>query len=276
MAMFPVPDIDIDLSHHRILVTNDDGIHSEGIDILEEAARRLSDDVWVVAPEFEQSGAGHSLTLSEPLRYRQYGDNHYAVRGTPTDCVVVAMSHVLADHRPTLLLSGVNRGSNLGEDVTYSGTVAAAMEGTLLGIPSIAFSQVFAPPQDGEMIIDWTSARTAVEPMVRWLMSFKWDADALMNVNFPDHRMGAIEGVDVTIQGRRDLSDILLEERMDTRGQPYYWIGYRRGLEEPKSKTDLKAVRERTISVTPLHLDLTHSETRKAMIESLEGPASGE
>ena len=117
MTVLPLPDVDIDLSHHRILVTNDDGIHSEGLDILEEVARRLSDDVWVVAPEYEQSGTGHSLTLTEPLRYRQYGDRHYAVRGTPTDCVVVAVSHVMADHKPTMLLSGVNRGSNLGEDV---------------------------------------------------------------------------------------------------------------------------------------------------------------
>ncbi|MFN3232220.1 MAG: 5'/3'-nucleotidase SurE [Alphaproteobacteria bacterium] len=270
MTMYPLPDASTDLSQHRILVTNDDGIHSEGIQILEEAARRMSDDVWVVAPEFEQSGAGHSLTLSEPLRFRQFGDNHYAVRGTPTDCVVVAVSQVMTDKRPTLLLSGVNRGSNLGEDVTYSGTVAAAMEGTLLGIPSIAFSQVFAPPADGEMIIDWAAAREAVEPMTRWLMSFTWDADALMNVNFPDRRMGEIAGVDVTVQGRRDLSDILLEERTDTRGQPYYWIGYRRGLDEPKAETDLRAVRHRAISVTPLHLDLTHFETRRAMIESLE------
>src|ERR1700733_586548 len=127
----------------RILVTNDDGIHAEGLDVCEKIARLLSDDVWVVAPEYDQSGVAHSLSLNDPLRLRQIGERRFAVRGTPTDCVIMGARHLLNGHDPDLVLSGVNRGRNAGEDVIYSGTIAGAMEGTVLGIPSVALSQSY-------------------------------------------------------------------------------------------------------------------------------------
>src|SRR5687768_7390684 len=127
----------------RILITNDDGIHSDGLDVCAEIARALSDDVWVVAPEFDQSGVSHSLSLNDPLRLREVGERRYAVKGTPTDCVIMGSMHVLKERRPNLILSGVNRGRNTGEDVIYSGTVAGAVEGTILGIPSVALSQSY-------------------------------------------------------------------------------------------------------------------------------------
>ena len=130
----------LDLKGARILIANDDGIHSAGIKLLETIARTLSDDVWVCAPETEQSGASHSLTIHRPLRAKKYDDRHYSVDGTPTDCVMLAMNHVLKDRRPDLVLSGINHGANIGDDVTYSGTIAAAMEATLLGLRAIAIS----------------------------------------------------------------------------------------------------------------------------------------
>ncbi|MBI1179226.1 MAG: 5'/3'-nucleotidase SurE [Alphaproteobacteria bacterium] len=268
MAVYPLPDVAADLSAHRILVTNDDGFTSEGIELLERAARRLSDDVWLVAPEYEQSGTGHSLTLTQPLRFRALDERHFAVRGTPTDCVLLAVNQIIEGRRPTLVLSGVNRGANMGEDITYSGTVAAAMEGTLLGIPSIALSQSIYP---GATSIDWGAASECLESVVRWIVSVGWGREVLMNVNFPDARRGAVTGMEITLQGQRDPADILFDERVDTRGQTYFWIGYRRSREELHDDTDIKAVREGRVSVTPLHLDLTHIEARRLLQEAAEG-----
>ena len=152
----------------RILVTNDDGIHAEGLDVLERIARQLSDDVWVVAPETDQSGVAHSLSLSNPLRLRQIGEKRFAVAGTPTDCVIMAVRSVMAEARPDLVLSGVNRGSNVAEDVTYSGTIAAAMEGTLLGIPSIAVSQAYTPGDRNS--IRWDCAEHHAPGIIRRLL----------------------------------------------------------------------------------------------------------
>ena len=269
MTVVPLPSTPHDLSSHRILVTNDDGINAPGIDVLEAVARRLTDDVWVVAPETEQSGAGHSLTLTQPLRLRQIEARRFAVSGTPTDSVLAAVRKAVTGDRPTLVLSGVNRGANMAEDITYSGTVAAAMEGTLLGIPSIALSQWMDPEQDG---VDWRGAEECAEAVIRWLVGQGWPADTLMNVNFPDLRRGPVTGMEVTVQGKRDLSDIMLDERVDTRGHDYFWIGYRRAREHLVEKTDLNAVRQGRVSVTPLHLDLTHFETRERLTGALDAP----
>ena len=154
----------------RILLTNDDGVHAPGLRVLEKIARQLSNDIWIVAPEVEQSGASHSLTLHEPLRLREVSRQKFAVSGTPTDCIVMAVNQVITDRKPTLLLSGVNRGANLGEDVTYSGTIAAAMEGTLLGIPSIAFSQVYR----GVHPIRWATAEHHAPSLIRRLLKAGW------------------------------------------------------------------------------------------------------
>lgn len=262
----PLPHVDLDMSGHRILVTNDDGINAPGIAILEAVARRLTDDVWVVAPETEQSGAGHSLTLTEPLRLRDLGNQRFAVLGTPTDSVLTGIRKAVTGRKPTLVLSGVNRGANMAEDVTYSGTVAAAMEGTLLGIPSIALSQAIFPSNEG---VDWRATEEVAESVIRWLVSGGWPDDVLMNVNFPDLREGPINGIAVTGQGKRDLSDIVLDERVDTRGNAYYWVGYRRAKDHLEDGTDIKTVREGGVSVTPLHLNFTHLETRDVLSNSL-------
>lgn len=250
------------LSDHRILLTNDDGINANGLAVLEKIAHSISDDVWVVAPESEQSGAGHGLTLSEPLRLRQISERKFAVTGTPTDCVMLAVHNIIKDKKPTLLLSGVNRGSNLGEDVTYSGTVAGAMEGLLCNIPSIAFSQSMGRRDLPEY---WSAAEQFGPIVTRHLLDAGWPRGVLINVNFPGVLAAAVKGVHVTNQGFRDESDLLIDERVDARGIPYFWFGLRRAYGEPGEDSDLQAVRDGYISVSPLHLDLTHGQTCAAL-----------
>jgi len=243
----------------RILVTNDDGIHAEGLAVLERIAAALSDDVWVVAPETDQSGVAHSLSLSNPLRLRQISEKRFAVTGTPTDCVIMAVRSILADAKPDLVLSGVNRGQNVAEDVTYSGTIAAAMEGTLLGIPSIAVSQAYASGDRSKII--WECAEQHAPPIIRQILDEGIPKDILFNLNFPNIPPAEVKGVAVTVQGRRDQELVRLEPRQDGRGNPYFWIGFSRGKNEPANGTDLRALAEGKISVTPLELDLTHEPT---------------
>jgi len=245
----------------RILVTNDDGINAPGLKVLEKIAHSLSDDVWVVAPEYEQSGASHSLTLVEPLRIRKISKRRFAVDGTPTDCVVMAVNHIVEGPKPDLILSGVNRGANLAEDVTYSGTIAAAMEGTLLGIPSIAMSQVFTRPEP----IHWGTAETHGAGVVRKLRKAGWPSDVLMNVNFPPVKPSDVKGMVFTVQGRRDVGKIQIHEREDPRGGLYYWLGFRRQVGKPGEATDLGAMVRAQISITPLKMNFTHGATRKAL-----------
>ncbi|HYM30587.1 MAG TPA: 5'/3'-nucleotidase SurE [Candidatus Cybelea sp.] len=241
----------------RILVTNDDGIHAPGLRSLQRIAKALSDDVWVVAPETEQSGASHSLTLTLPLRVRKINSRKYAVRGTPTDCVMIATRTIMTGGAPDLILSGVNRGANLGEDVTYSGTIAAAMEGALLRIPSIALSQSHLAGH----AVKWSTAEHHGPKVIRKLLKADWPEHVLLNVNFPDVPFNKVRGVEVAVQGRRDLSELHIDARIDARGVPYYWIGFRRQKEDPDPKTDLGVVAGGAISVTPLQLDLTHAKT---------------
>ena len=248
----------------RILVTNDDGIQAPGLKVLEKIARQLSKDVWVVAPEVEQSGAGHSLTLRRPLRMRRLGAKRFAVDGTPTDSVLLALKVAMRKHRPTLVLSGVNRGANLGEDMTYSGTIAAAMEATLLGLPAIALSQEVATGED----VHWATPAQIAPGLIRRLVASGWPADVLINVNFPNRPAAAVEGTAVTRQGRRKLGE-QIEGRIDTRGEHYYWIGPVRGEDGDPAGTDLEAIRQGKVSVTPLHLDLTHGATRAKLAEDL-------
>lgn len=243
----------------RILVTNDDGIDAPGLVACEAIAAELSDDVWVVAPAEEQSGAGHSLTLSRPVRLRRLGDRRFAVLGTPTDCVMMAIGQVMRDHRPDLILSGVNRGGNLAEDVTYSGTVSAAMEGCLAGIRSVALSQLMHDYTAGNEVFD--AARALGPDIVRRLGAVDWGPGVLMNVNFPARAAADVAGVRVAVQGFRDYGNIHIDARVDPRGFPYYWFGYGREHAEPAAGTDLRAVAEDCVAVTPLHLDLTHHPT---------------
>lgn len=244
----------------RILITNDDGIHAEGLATLEAIARELSDDVWVVAPETDQSGVAHSLSLSDPLRLRKVSDRHFAIKGTPTDCVIMGVRSILADARPDLILSGINRGQNVAEDVTYSGTIAAAMEGTLLGIPSIALSQAYGFVT-GRKNPHWACAQALAPALIRKVLKEGIPRDILVNINFPDCPPEEVQGVAVTVQGKRDTDLLKLEQRIDGRGFPYYWIVFSRGSFTPGHGTDLLALRENKISVTPLKLDLTDEPT---------------
>jgi 5'-nucleotidase len=247
----------------RILVTNDDGIHAPGLAIAETIARALTDDVWIVAPETEQSGASHSLTLTLPLRLRQVEEKRYALTGTPTDCVMMAVAEIMKDKPPTLILSGVNRGSNLADDVTYSGTIAGAMEGCALGIPSIAMSQSYGWTENAK--VNWSAAAEYGAPLVRHLVEAGWPDGVLMNINFPDGELGPVKGIEITSQGKRDLQTAALDRRIDARGNPYYWIGFKRVRSDPAEGTDLRAIYERKISVTPLHMNLTEVK----VVESL-------
>jgi 5'-nucleotidase len=246
----------LDLSRARILVTNDDGIHAPGLQVLERIARSISSDVWVVAPETEQSATSHSLTLRRPLRCRQQAERHYAVDGTPTDCVVVAHRHVMADCPPDLVFSGINHGSNLGEDVTYSGTVAAAMEAAILGVRAFAFSQM----RQGDEPLSWDTAERYAPDIVRQAVSIEWPRDMLINVNFPAVAPDAVQGVRACRQGRRD-EGTTIAEGTDPAGRPYLWIGNFMSDVGSESDTDLAVVMENAIAVTPLHLDLTHAQS---------------
>lgn len=251
----------------RILVTNDDGIHAPGLKSLEKIARKLSADVWVVAPEEEQSGSAHSLSLANPLRVRKLSTKKYAVRGTPSDCVLMAVRHIMMDTPPDLVLSGVNRGQNIADDVTYSGTIAAAMEGTQLGVPSIALSQAFG--FSGHANVKWATAEHFAPEIIEKLVAAGWPEEVLINVNFPDVVPASVTGIEVTRQGKRDQSLVRVEERIDARNNPYYWLGFERILSNPPQGTDLRAIYEGRISITPLHMDLTHSRTSKALSEAL-------
>ncbi|HET9355457.1 MAG TPA: 5'/3'-nucleotidase SurE [Sphingomicrobium sp.] len=241
----------------RILITNDDGIDAAGIRLLERVAASLSDDLWVVAPADEQSGTGHSLTLTQPLRLRRHGERRWSVTGTPTDAVMMALAHVMKDHRPDLILSGINRGANLAEDATYSGTVSAAMEGALAGVPSIALSQAYARQGMGATV-PFDAAEGWAAKVVAPLAAAELAPGTLVNINFPALDAAAVRGIRVCRQGFRDYGRLHVVERTDPRGFPYYWFGLASTIETPGHTTDLEAVADGFVSVTPLHLDLTH------------------
>ena len=239
----------------RILITNDDGIHAPGLAACEEIARALADDVWIVAPETDQSGVSHSLSLNDPLRLREVGERHFAVKGTPTDCVIMGVRHIMKDV-PDLVLSGVNRGRNCAEDVTYSGTVAGAMEGTVLGIPSFALSQAYAFTTKHHPF--WETAIKFAPDLIRKVLATGMPRDVLVNVNFPDCPPGEVAGVAITTQGKRDQELLRIDARHDGRGNPYYWIAFGRGgIVGAANGSDLAALNDKCIAVTPLRLDLT-------------------
>jgi 5'-nucleotidase len=253
----------------RILLTNDDGVMAEGFDVLRRIAAKLSDDVWTCAPELEQSGAGRGITLSDPLRVRRISERDWAVSGTPTDCVLLAINDLMPV-KPDLVLSGVNRGQNLGEDVTFSGTVAGALQGTALGVPSVALSQAMYVFHDDRRA-RFDTAETYAPGVLQHLIAAGWQKGVTLNVNFPDCAPEAVKAVEVTRQGARDLVHMHAEKRTDLRGRDYYWMGFKGARSEPADGTDLRAVFDGRISVTPLHIDLTHGESVRALKSVLGG-----
>lgn len=252
----------------RILVTNDDGINAPGLHALRQIAEQVAGpggEVWVSAPETNQSGTGHSLSLNDPIRMREVSERVYAVSGTPTDSVLMGVHHVLRSNMPDLVLSGVNRGANMAEDVTYSGTVAGAFEGTQLGIRSIALSQAYG--MDTRDQPRWETAIAHGPELIRRLLAVEWRQGVLMNVNFPDCAPDAVVSTDITEQGRRDINPLGVEERHDTWGNPYYWLGFARRRSNPPQGTDLWAIYNDRISITPLSMNMTD----RAMREKLKG-----
>ncbi len=245
----------------RILITNDDGIYAEGLGVLERVARELSDDVWVVAPETDQSGLSHSLTLYHPLRLRTLEERRFALSGTPTDCVIMGVKKLLPGP-PDLILSGVNAGQNICDDVTYSGTVAGAIEGTMLGIRSVALSQAHTPESDRETI--WETAERHAPAILRKLVKTDYRRGILFNVNFPAVRPEEVLGIEVTRQGKLDYN-LDLEERKDGRGFPYFWLKFGRQIGEEMPQSDIGALLAGRVSVTPLKLDLTEHDLREEM-----------
>lgn len=247
----------------RILLTNDDGIHAEGLAVLERIAHTLSDDVWVVAPETDQSGLAHSLTLSEPLRLRKISDKRYALRGTPTDCVIMGIREVL-DKKPDLVLSGVNAGANMADDVTYSGTVAGAIEGTLQGVRSLALSQA---SRRGELI-RWEVAEAFAPELIKRMMEVELPDGTFLNLNFPDCEAADVQGMVVTSQGKLNFG-LTVEERADGRGFPYYWLRFGEREWQFREGTDIAALKANKISVTPLKLDLTDYSVQDRVAKAL-------
>jgi 5'-nucleotidase len=237
----------------RILLTNDDGIHAPGLELLEAIAGKLSDDVWVCAPAEEQSGAGHSLTLHMPVRLVEHGPRRFAVTGTPTDAVNLALRKLFADRRPDLVISGVNAGENLGDDVTYSGTISAAVEAALAGIPAVAMSQAKRDGGHGFAAAQFWAANVLAP-----LLDLQMARRTLVNVNFPALPADKVKGIRVVRQGFHDYSRGSLVEGVDPRGRPYYWFGLEDIEHTLDRGTDLEAVSEGYVAVTPLQLDLTH------------------
>ena len=258
--MFDPP---LDLNKARVLICNDDGINAPGIKHLEAVMRALAKEVWVVAPELEQSGTAHSLTLRDPLRLRKVSGRKYSVAGTPTDTVLLAVNQIMKGFRPDLVLSGINRGANVGEDMTYSGTIAAAIEATLLGIPAIALSQQVddTMPDDDKgapLPVHWSTAQQFAPRVIEKLCTVQWAQGVLMNVNFPACPADKIAGITITREGRRKISDEVIEGR-DPRGRPYYWIGAQHGVDKYLRGTDINALANHWVSITPVTVDLTHT-----------------
>jgi 5'-nucleotidase len=253
---------------HRILCTNDDGIHAPGLKVVEQIARALSDDVWIVAPEFDQSGVSHSLSLNDPLRLREVGPRHFAVRGTPTDCVIMGARYILLDKMPDVVLSGVNRGRNAAEDVVYSGTIAGALEGTILGLPSFALSQEFSMETREKPL--WETALKFAPEILHKVMNEGVPKNTVININFPSCSPEEVRGVRVTRQGKRNPF-FKIDQRRDSRGNPYFWIGFERAamMDTPAEGTDLAALAERYVSVTPLRLDRTDEVFSEVLTKTL-------
>ncbi len=245
----------------RILITNDDGYDAPGLQAARHIAEALSDDVWVMAPKSQKSGASHSISFSTPVQFLEIEPKLYVVDGTPADCVLFATRHFLKHNPPDLIISGVNWGQNIAEDINYSGTVAGAREGALAGIRSLALSQAL----DFEMWQpDFQIARTYAPKLIRALLATSWQAHTPININFPPNFSEHID-VKFTRQGMREKKLLTIDERTDTRGNPYFWYGFNRHISDAAKDTDLAALIENVISVTPLSLDYTDMDMRHAL-----------
>jgi 5'-nucleotidase len=237
----------------RVLLTNDDGVDAPGLAVLSEVAATLASEVWVVAPEHDQSGTSHSLSLHDPLRFSRRGDRRFAVGGTPADCVVMALRHLMVDTPPGLILSGVNRGANLGVETVLSGTVGAAMIGMLFGLPSIALSQAFT----GGAPVRWETARALAPRVISRLFSLGWNRQACLSVNFPDVSPEQAGPLIPSRQGVGPLEDISVMARKDQRSLDYYWLQTRRNNKQDAPDSETALLASGCVTVTPLQFERT-------------------
>jgi 5'-nucleotidase len=249
----------------RILITNDDGIEAPGLAVLERIAGKLAREVWVVAPEHDQSGVSHAVSLHHPIRISERGVRHYGITGTPGDCAVMGVCHLMADKPPQLLLSGVNRGANLGLETVFSGTVGGAMTGMLLGIPSIALSQAWTDRAN----VRWDTAAELAPSVVRQLLDIGWNAATCLNVNFPDLPAADAGQLTLARQGPGLIQGMQVETRTDPRFLTYHWISFRRGPRDQGQESDVDALRAGRIAVTPLRYDRTDEEAYQQLAELL-------
>jgi 5'-nucleotidase len=249
----------------RILLTNDDGIDAPGLAVLEHIAGQLAREVWVVAPEQDQSGVSHSVSLHDPIRVSARGPRRFGVTGTPGDCAVMAVRHIMLDAPPQLLLSGVNRGANLGMETVFSGTVGGAMTGMMLGIPSIGMSQAFRDRNN----VPWEVARARGAAVVRQLLAVGWSAETCLNVNFPDVEPDACGPATLCRQGIGLIHGMEVDTRVDPRGATYHWLNFRRGPREQAPESDVDALRAGRIGVTPLRYDRTDEDAFRALAAHL-------
>ena len=237
----------------RALLTNDDGLRGEGLDTLRRAAAKIAEEVWVVAPEHDRSGASASISLHDPLRFREVEERVYAVEGSPCDAVLMGMRHVLIDNPPDLVMSGINRGINLSDDLLFSGTANAALVAALLGCRAIAFSQSFR-----SLPVKWQTGESWVERVVSKINEHNWLPGQCYNVNFPDLESHEVHGIEFVRQGSGSILEVEVESRIDRRHLPYFWFGFTRGPHGKDENTDVAAIRRGSISVTPLTFDRTN------------------
>ncbi len=249
----------------RILLTNDDGIDAPGLAVLEHIAGQLGREVWVVAPEHDQSGVSHAVSLHQPIRVSRHGPQRFGITGTPGDCVVMAVCHLMKSHPPHLILSGVNRGANLGMETVFSGTVGGAMTGMMLGVPSIALSQAWRDGHD----VPWDTARTLGADVARRLLALGWSADTCLNVNFPDCPAAEAGPPTLARQGVGMVQGMTVETRTDPRGLTYHWINFRRGPREQGPESDIDVLRARRVAVTPIRYDRTDEAAFAALAAHL-------
>jgi 5'/3'-nucleotidase len=238
----------------RVLLTNDDGFDAPGLRTLREVAEELAEEVWIVAPDYDQSGTSHSLSLHSPLRISQKDERRYSVSGTPGDCVVMAVRHLMLSGRPDLILSGINRGANLGIETVFSGTVGAAMTGMLLGIPSMALSQVFSDRN----AVRWDTARALAPKVIRQFAKGVWTKDSILNINFPDLPIGEIGPIELTTQGIGLMDDVEVVSGIDPRSLEYHWLCLRRTAREDAAGSETFAIGRGQVSVTPLQFERTN------------------
>jgi 5'-nucleotidase len=250
----------------KVLLTNDDGFDAPGLRILTAVAEELAEELWIVAPNYDQSGTSHSLSLHTPLRVSQKDERRYSVSGTPGDCVVMAVRHLMASGRPDLILSGINRGANLGIETVFSGTVGAAMTGMLLGIPSMALSQAFSDRK----AVRWDTARALAPKVIRQFAKGAWSQGSILNINFPDVPSGEVGPIEVTTQGTGLMEDVDVVSGIDPRSLEYHWLHLRRSARQDTAGSETFAIGHGRVSVTPLQFERTNQDVLASLQSGMD------